>query len=387
MTTAVRPKTREATIDLVHAGPNTLAGRYLRRYWQPVYVAEDLPRGVAKPIQIMNEHFTLYRGESGRPHVVAYRCAHRGTQLSSGWVEEDCIRCLYHGWMYDGSGQCVEQPGEEDGIGFATKVRIASYPTREHLGLVFGYFGEGDPPPFPPFPAFEEEAVTEAWAVLFTCNYFQSYENTSDEFHVAYVHSGGGTHRNLAEVPKMSAEETDYGFVRNSLRSDGKVRVTQHLMPNTTRVLVPPFKGMRGMGGWRDTYLSFVPIDDERHHIFLTQYVHVAPEDMESYQSLHEQFRKDLAESAPPHMLAQEVLEGKRSLREMSEHPWSVNIEDITAQAGQGAIADRSNERLGRTDIGVILMRKIWTRELRALANGKALKEWQYRGEPPELGF
>jgi 5,5'-dehydrodivanillate O-demethylase len=82
----------------------------------------------AYPIRIMSEDFTLYRGEGGTPHVVAYRCAHRGTQLSTGWVEADCLRCFYPGWKYDGSGQCVEQPAED--ASFAQKVRIRSYPVR-----------------------------------------------------------------------------------------------------------------------------------------------------------------------------------------------------------------------------------------------------------------
>jgi 5,5'-dehydrodivanillate O-demethylase len=65
----------------------------------------------------------------------------------------------------------------------------------------------------------------------------------------------------------------------------------------------------------------------------------------------------------------------------------SVVIEDIVAQAGQGAIANRVNERLGRTDVGIILMRKLWSRELSALAEGRPLTEWKYRGELPEVGF
>ena len=117
--------------DFVHTGPGTLAGRYLRRFWHPVSRAEDLAVGRAVPIRVMSEDFTLYRGESGAPHVVAFRCAHRGTQLSTGWVEGDCLRCLYHGWKYDASGQCVEQPGEDEG--FAAKVRIRS---RSQAGLV-----------------------------------------------------------------------------------------------------------------------------------------------------------------------------------------------------------------------------------------------------------
>src|SRR4029453_2584574 len=102
-----------------------------------------------------SQDFTIYRGEDGTAHVVAPRCAHRGTQLSTGWVEGDCIRCFYHGWKYDGAGQCVEQPAED--AGFAGKVKIESSPTEEYLGLVFAYLGEAQrdatgafrPPPLP----------------------------------------------------------------------------------------------------------------------------------------------------------------------------------------------------------------------------------------------
>ena len=68
-------------------GPGTPAGRYLRLFWQPVMRAKDLPVGKAKPLEILGETFTIYRGEDGAPHVTALRCPHRGTQLSLGWVE------------------------------------------------------------------------------------------------------------------------------------------------------------------------------------------------------------------------------------------------------------------------------------------------------------
>src|ERR1051326_4419365 len=98
--------------DCVHTGPGTLAGRYLRSFWQPVFRAQDLRSGQAVPIRIMSEDLTLYRGQRGATHVLAFRCAHRGTQLSTGWVEGDNLRCRYHGWTYAASGQCVEQPCE-----------------------------------------------------------------------------------------------------------------------------------------------------------------------------------------------------------------------------------------------------------------------------------
>ena len=84
--------------DLVSTRPGSLAGTFMRRFWHPIHRAEELRAGQAKPIEIMSERFTLYRGESGTPHVVDFRCPHRGTQLSAGWVEGDSIRCMYHGW-------------------------------------------------------------------------------------------------------------------------------------------------------------------------------------------------------------------------------------------------------------------------------------------------
>src|SRR5262252_9345772 len=130
--------------------PGTPGGLFMRQFWHAIYRSEDLPAGEAKPIRIMSEDYALYRGASGKAQVIAYRCPHRGAPIHLGWIEEDSIRCLYHGWKYDCSGQCVEQPAEEPG--FARKVRLGTYPTREYLGLVYAYFGEGEAPSFPPYP-------------------------------------------------------------------------------------------------------------------------------------------------------------------------------------------------------------------------------------------
>src|SRR5207302_10376505 len=126
------------------------------------------------------EDFTLYRGETpagdtplpnpstssgqapppqggrGQVHAVAFRCAHRGTQLSTGWVEGDDIRCFYHGWKYDGSGQCTEQPAEPEP--FCSRIKIRSYPVHEYLGLVWAYLGEGEAPPFRRIAQLEAES-------------------------------------------------------------------------------------------------------------------------------------------------------------------------------------------------------------------------------------
>ena len=158
-------------------------------------------------------------------------------------------------------------------------------------------------------------------------------------------------------------------------------------MPNCTRVIVPPFKALAGPGGWRDSYLWFVPRDDESALFFGVQQVQVPAAELEAYRSLRQRFLQESEVGRPYWQTGLDILAGRRRLADYYDHPQSAHIEDIVAQAGQGPIADRLHERLGRTDVGVILMRKLWTRELRALAEGKPLKGWRYAGELPETGI
>ncbi len=115
--------------DFVSVGPASIAGRYLRLFWQPVYLTERLQIGRPAPIRVFDEEFTLYRGQSGKAHLVAPRCPHRGLTLAVGRICGDNIECFYHGWSFASDGQCVDQPAEAGG--YADKVRIASYPTIE----------------------------------------------------------------------------------------------------------------------------------------------------------------------------------------------------------------------------------------------------------------
>ncbi|MBV8889252.1 MAG: Rieske 2Fe-2S domain-containing protein [Alphaproteobacteria bacterium] len=373
-------------IDLARTGPGTLAGRFMRRFWMPVSRAEDVAIGQAKPIRIMSEDFTLYRGQSGAAQVIDYRCPHRGAQMHLGWVEGDDIRCVYHGWKFDPSGQCIEQPAEE--AGFARKVRTGSYPTREHLGLVFAYFGEGAPPAFPPYPApLAEGLIENAAPPIVPCNYLQCFENSLDEVHVAFVHLIGGSHSGIYDLPEISAEETPWGMARYGRRGN-ELRVSLHYMPNCTRVLVPPMAGLDGEGGWRELYLNFTPIDDENNIWFITNLVRVTGAAADSYRAKREQYWRRQAEAGPAEKLAQQVMAGRLRFSEI-DHPDRVRVQDIAVQAGQGRIADRRNERLGRSDTAIIMWRRMLAREMRAMAEGRPLKQWTPAPADvlPTLGF
>lgn len=346
----------------------------MRMFWHPVYLARELKPRQPMPIKIMSEDFTLYRGESGKPYAVEFRCAHRGTQLSLGWVEGECIRCFYHGWKFDGTGQCVEQPAES--TPFASKVKIRSYPTEEYLGLIFVYLGEGVAPPLPRYSELEEEGVLDASSYVRQCNYFNSLDNGIDEVHVAFTHAKSGfTSYGLNQrLPEVDAQETEYGLVQYGTRSDGVVRVTHQLMPNILYIKGSP---NNAESGWRDAFAWRVPIDDVSHQSFNVMLVHVTGEAAQRYREQQERRLARLSGLASAHEVSAAILAGKLRIQDLEDRPDLINIQDHVAQGGQGAIADRANERLGRSDIAVILLRKIWERELRALVEGKALKKWQ----------
>jgi len=376
-------------VDFAPAGPGTPSGKYLRKFWQPIALSSSLGAGKTLPVHVMGEKFTLYRGVSGTPYVVGFRCAHRSTQLTTGWVRDDSIQCMYHGWTYNGEGKCIARPGE-DPPGPAPRANIPSYPAREHLGLIYGWFGEGEAPDFPTLEFFKDEAVIENHALDFPANWFQTMENHFDETHIAFVHTFGGSHDNLGctyQLPEMKIYETNYGMVRETKVAGGKLRKTLYFMPNVMRIMIPTFLDLADIGGWRDSYIVLVPTDDENHRAYFTQNVHVNQKDMGAYQEMHERFREKVAAAPSITQLTHEILAGKGHINDYLDHPYLLLLEDAITQGGQGQIVDRSLELLGRTDAGVAAMRRVWDREIRSFAEGKPTKYWVYRGEEPTLGF
>jgi 5,5'-dehydrodivanillate O-demethylase oxygenase subunit len=374
-------------IDFALTGPGTPGGRFMRQFWIAVDRAADVPSGQAKPVRIMSEDYAVYRGASGRAQVIAYRCPHRGAQMHLGSIEGDDIRCVYHGWKFDCAGQCLEQPAEDEG--FARKVRIRTWPTREHMGLIYAYFGDGDPPPFPPFPAPQDEGLIEnPTPPHIPCNYLQSFENSLDEVHVSFVHRQGGSHQGMYDLPDIGAEETDWGMLRTGKRRNGETRVSLHYMPAVTRVIVPPMAGFNGVGGWKELYLHFVPVDDERHKWLITYHVKVSGKDADLYLAKRDDYDRQVAAAGPAAALAHEVMAGRLRFSDI-RHPDLVRVQDIAVQAGQGVIADRGQEHLGRSDTAIILWRKILEREMRALAEGRPAKRWTTAPAAvvPTLGF
>jgi 5,5'-dehydrodivanillate O-demethylase len=372
---ARRTPRRRWDINLAETGPGTPGGIFLRQFWHAIGRSADLSPGRAMPIRILSEDFTLYRGHSGKAQIMAAHCAHRGAQLFLGWVEGDDLRCVYHGWKYDCTGQCIETPAEEPGFG--AKVRVRSYPTAEAFGLIYGYFGEGQPPEFPPYPESHGEGYIDPWPVeRVPCNYLQSFENSMDEVHVAFTHAPGGSHAKLAaDLPIITAEETDWGIMRYGARADGTVRHTLHYAPCIVRVIVPPLQGMDGIGGWPEITFHMTPVDDHNHLWIISAKVLVTGQEAERYRQKREEFEARKAARNDILPTVEALWAGRLAYADV-RHEELVVIQDIAVQAGQGRITDREHEHLGRSDRGLILWRHILARELRLIAEGRPHKKW-----------
>lgn len=362
-------------VDLATTQAGSSGGIFMRQFWMAVFDSDQLSAGRALPIRIMGDDYVIVRTLSGVAQVIAPRCPHRGAQMHLGWVEGEELRCVYHGWKFDCTGRCTEQPAEEPG--YNEKVRIKTYPTGEHMGLIFAYFGEGEPPHFPPFPEPDGEGVIEVRpSTHVPCNYLQCFENSMDEVHVAFTHAPGGSHAKIGQdLPIITAEETPWGMMRYGTRKDGQVRHTLHYAPNAVRVLVPPFFGMDGVGGWPEMILIFTPVDDENCRWFATSKVYVTGEEADKYWAKRREMEAQAADVRPIMDVVQDLWGGKLIYEDV-RHPQLARVQDIAVQAGQGRIADRENEFLGRSDVGIVAWRRILQRELRAITNGEQQKKW-----------
>ena len=142
--------TQEENDLLTRVDPGTPAGALLRRYWQPVALSQELPEGGAPvPVRLLGEDLVLFRDDQERLGLLGLHCAHRGADLSYGRLEDGGLRCIYHGWLYNIHGRCLEQPGEPGGGEHRDQIRQPAYPCEERGGVIFAYLGPGEPPLLP----------------------------------------------------------------------------------------------------------------------------------------------------------------------------------------------------------------------------------------------
>lgn len=329
-------------------GPGTPMGDLLRRYWHPVGCSDFV---TAKPqrVTVLGEELVLYRAGDGGVVLMELRCAHRRVALDHGRIEGDGIRCPYHGWLYDRSGQCIAQPAEPEGSSFKEKVRLASYPTQEVSGLVFAYMG---PLPAPVLPLYdlllEHEGFKEILQQPVQTSWFNHVENIVDISHLAWLH--GYT------FPAYGARKVSYHWDRKDYGLDNVMRIegiddthrSCYGYPTVNRFTLPP---VEANGELVRAMIYRVPIDD----VSIRQYF------VRFYPSATHSFR---ARTRDPQPGVYAPLESDW---------WGIDVfdQDRMAIEQQGVIADRSKERLGASDGGIILMRQMMRESLAAIEAGR----------------
>jgi 5,5'-dehydrodivanillate O-demethylase len=339
--------TPEENALFTQIGPGTKMGELLRRYWHPVGVSEWV---TTKPqaVTVLGEELVIYRTTNG-VGLVERRCAHRRVNLDFGRVEGDCIRCPYHGWVFDPTGQCVEQPAEPEGSAFKDKVRIAGYPTQEVGGVVFGYFGPAPAPLLPLYDTLTEDVgVKIIQTNTVQVNWFQMVENIPDLAHLPWLH-GGSFQVVSGRKITYQWDARDYGFDNVMLIDDVEdVHRSSYCFPYVNRFTVRP----ENPGGPVQHSLMYrVPIDDTSTKQFL---VRTYPRDQHELRLNKRMPERGVYQPDPNSF-------------------WGIspNDQDRMAVEQQGFIMDRPNERLGASDGGIIKLRQMMRESLAAVAAGR----------------
>jgi phthalate 4,5-dioxygenase oxygenase subunit len=363
---------RRNNVLLTRTGPGTPGGDLLRRYWQPVALVRDLsPEGDPVPIRILGEDLVLFRDDRGRVGLLGIKCAHRCADLSYGRVEDGGLRCIYHGWLYDVSGRCLEQPAEIDGGRARDEVRQKAYPTREAGGAIFAYLGPGAPPEFPNYPAIvapEPYRLVGRWHI--DCNYLQGNEGNIDPVHTSYLHrydksaAETGAARSSQELfqadvaPKLGIESTRFGLriyaERKSPDPAKKIlRVTNFLMPNSSAIMGG--EGALGRGGFSVHW--HVPIDDTSHWRFEFRFHAKRPLDRETARRSE---MEKLPGDYPRRNRDNRYLQDRKSMREGSYLGMGrvFPVHDVFVTESQGRIHEHADEHLAASDIAIVRARR-----------------------------
>jgi len=345
----------EMSQTLTRTGPGTPMGQLMRRYWVPILQSSEIADPDCPPVrvQILGEKLLAFRDTSGRPGLIDEFCTHRGASLWFGRNEENGIRCSYHGWRYDETGTCIDQPYEDTTSPKPSKAgcEIKAYPVRECAGLLWAYMG---PLPAPELPVWEpfnwQNGFREIVLADVPCNWFQAQENSIDPVHFEWMHDNWsnrlrGNGANAPKHLKLKFDEFEHGFTYKRVR-EGQSEADKNW--TIGRVALWPNGFYLGRHfEWR------VPVDDENTLSVAWFFVRV-PKGREPY----------VQNSVPTWKSPIRDDDG----RWITSH---VINQDIVAWVGQGAIADRTKEHLRSSDIGITLMRNRFFEEIDAIKAGR----------------
>jgi len=393
---------REENDILCKTGPGTPMGELFRRFWIPALPTSDIPDADGEPVRLklLGEPLVAFRDTNGKVGILERQCPHRLADMWFGRNENAGLACAYHGWKFDVDGNCMEMPTETAESSYKHKVRMTSYPTAEFGGAVWVYMGPKDKQP--ELPQFEWCRVPDTHRVFFNwlqdSNYMQSNEGDLDSAHVSFNHRWfnldampnnrgqlnrfrtDGTVMTAADgAPRLTVQETEYGFVYGSRRQTGPNeyywRVTQHLLPFWSMIPGPQFP--RGGHAW-------VPVDDDHNMAWQFSYNPDAP--------LTDEQRTRLLQPPVDRVWTHyELKDGtiidcwRSGLNRRNDYQISramqktVNYtgirsgreQDMAMTDGMGRTVERWREHLGTTDVAIIASRKILLRLARELQAGK----------------
>ena len=393
---------------LTRVGPGTPMGNLLRRFWLPALLSSELPEPDCDPIRTrtLGEDLVAFRDTNGRVGIVDAFCPHRRAPLFFGRNEECGLRCVYHGWKFDTSGDCVDMPNEPPESTFKERIRVKAYPTAEVGGVVWIYMGppelQPSGPPQLPFTFVPEEERRQI-KFLVEANWLQCLEGELDTVHVSFLHStfgddGTGIMTLVREDgytndrhPRLFVLDTPYGFCYGGRRAqkvgDYYWRVTQFLLP--IFALIP------SASGYTSGATIWMPIDDTHCWRFLVGGSRV-PGSVPNGSAVAP--RRRLLPTEPGTFRFPDGIEIDTSLPvyrrgnrygldrqvqrkvSFSGMPF-IPTQDQAMTEGMGYICDRSQEHLGTTDLTIIHMRRMMLDLVRALEQGKE----PYAATHPEL--
>ena len=339
---------------LTRIGPGTPMGDYLRRYWHPVAAVSDFAEPGARAIRLFGEDLVLYKDLGGQFGLMDRHCPHRRADLSYGFVEACGLRCNYHGWLFGADGKCLEQPYDDIAnpeANFKDKITVKAYPVQALGGLLWAYMG---PVPAPLLPDWEPFSWKNGFVqIVFAdvpCNWLQTQENSIDPVHFEWMHANWGMRLKGETGPygprhlKLDFEEFEHGLIYKRIREDTDEASD---LWSVGRVALWPNGFYLG-----DHFEWRVPIDDETT-LSITWAFSRVPNEREPFEQ----------GSIPAWRGPVTDVDG----RWITSH---VMNQDFVAWVGQGVIADRTEEHLGASDKGVLMMRRRFQAELDATAKG-----------------
>ena len=361
-------------LTLVEQGA-PMAGMLRENFWFPFALSAAVIAGAPpERVRLLGENFVVFRAEDGRVILLDEACPHRRASLLLARVEGCALRCIFHGWKIDVTGEVVEVPSEgERAATWGKNVQVNHYPVFENGGLLWAWLGRGEPRAKPEMPFFDLPAES-LWMsrTVARCNWFQGVEGTLDTIHVQTLHDSWlRPYREKASetightfgaAPRYEVQETSYGLRAAAIRqmddASRYYRVTEYIAPFTS--LTP------GRNDTAATVFIAVPVDNEHHLLFWGHYDRSGPVRYGDEQGLGmlaaEGLSYDNNNFANIALNAEERW-GQDRVAMVAGHfsgfQRCVTDEDVVVQQSMGPITDRTNEQLCSSDVAIVHVRKL----------------------------